>query len=175
MPKKENTIINLILEFLSEASELLPLPFEDPYSWVRRQRSYTKKRYYSSLFDLKERGLITVGKKKNKKFIKLTKKGQLEALLLKSQVMVSKEWDGKWRVIIFDIPEGSKEKRAMFRRMLKKMGYKKLQASVYISPYPLNREALVYLNKTGLSEFIRIMRVDDLGYDKDLKKKFGLK
>ncbi len=175
MPKKQNTTISLILEFLSEASELLPLPFEAPYAWVKRQRSYPKSRYYSRLFDLKKRGAIKVYKQNNQKFIKLTKKGQLECLLLKAKVIKSRQWDGKWRVVIFDIPEDSKDKRSLFRGLLKNMGFKKLQASVYVNPYPLNREAVDYLQETKLLEYVRIMRVDDMGYDKDLKKKFNLK
>jgi len=49
-----------------------------------------------------------------------------------------------------------------------------LQASVFISPHPLNREALIYLRQSGLMEFIRILRVDEMDNDKRLRKKFGL-
>jgi hypothetical protein len=60
------------------------------------------------------------------------------------------------------------------RALLLKNNYYKLQDSVYINPYPLNREAIKYLKDTGLIEFIRIIRVDELDEDHDLKKRFGL-
>jgi hypothetical protein len=49
-----------------------------------------------------------------------------------------------------------------------------LQDSVYANPYPLNREAVKYLEETGLSEYIRIIKVEEMDNDRDLKKKFGL-
>ena len=48
------------------------------------------------------------------------------------------------------------------------------QASVFISPFRLNREAVWYLKKTGLIEYIRILRVDEMDEDKHLKKHFHL-
>lgn len=75
---------------------------------------------------------------------------------------------------MFDIPEGCKEKRNVLRILLKQNGYIKLQASVYINPYPLNREAVRYLNNSGLRSYIRIIKVEEMDFEKDLIKKFGL-
>ena len=67
------------------------------------------------------------------------------------------------------------DKRNLFRSLLYKNGFLKLQHSVYISPYPFNREAVKYLKKTGLISFIRMLKVEEMDDDKDLKKKFDLK
>ena len=56
----------------------------------------------------------------------------------------------------------------------KKNGFYKLQASVFVSPHPLNREAIKYLKETGLYSYVRILRVDEADDDRDLRKKFGL-
>jgi phenylacetic acid degradation operon negative regulatory protein len=104
----------------------------------------------------------------------LTDKGQLTALLQKAGIQKSPNWDGKWRVLVFDIPEGSRGKRDQFRALLKRHNFVKLQASVFISPYSLNQEAVQYLKQTGLIEFIRLMRVDEIDDDRELKKKFKL-
>ena len=85
-----------------------------------------------------------------------------------------KRWDGKWRLVIFDIPESSREKRDHLRYLLKQNKFCKLQASVFISPYPLNREALEYLQFSKLFDYIRILRVDEMDNDSDLRKKFKL-
>jgi phenylacetic acid degradation operon negative regulatory protein len=124
---------------------------------------------------MRRRGLLKVIEKNNQKFIKLTKDGQLKVLLSKAYLNSAKIWDGKWRLFMFDIPEDSKDKRNVLRTLLKQNGYCKLQASVYISPYPLNREAILYLNNSGLRSYIRILKVEELDYDKDLLKKFNLK
>jgi phenylacetic acid degradation operon negative regulatory protein len=117
---------------------------------------------------------LKVTEKNNKKFIQLTNKGQLKVLLSKAEVSKTEKWDGKWRLIIYDIPEDSKPQRTFFRKLLKKNGFYKLQASVFISPYSLNRQALDYLRASGLIDYIRIIRADDMDYDTDLLKKFNL-
>ena len=133
------------------------------------------KNFYTMVGYLAKKGWIKYVDKNNERFVKLTKKGQLEAFLAKARLPgKSIKWDGKWRVIIFDIPEESEEKRDFFRYLLKKNGYVQLQQSVYISPYPMNREAIIYLRETGLINYIRILKVEELDSDKDLKKKFKL-
>ena len=73
----------------------------------------------------------------------------------------------------FDIPEDARDKRDSLRSLLKKLGFVKLQASVFINPYPLNREALAYLRQSDLMGYIRIIKVEEMDSDLDLKKKFG--
>jgi DNA-binding transcriptional regulator PaaX len=76
-------------------------------------------------------------------------------------------------MVIFDIPQDASKERDQLRRLLLINDFCKLQASVYISPYPINREAIDYLKETGLIKYIRFARIDELDEDKDLKKKFN--
>jgi phenylacetic acid degradation operon negative regulatory protein len=174
MPKKINTFVNNFLFFLEEASKLLPLPFETPYEWTKRQRGFNNKGYASMLSNLGKQGTIKVFSKNGEKFLQLTNKGQLEVLLAKAALVDQDKWDGKWRLFMFDIPEDHRDKRDKLRRLLKRNNFIKLQASVFISPYALNKQAVEYLKETGLDEYIRILRVDAIDKDEDLKKKFKL-
>lgn len=45
-------------------------------------------------------------------------------------------WDGRWRLIMFDIPEYSRASRHTIRQLLKELGFKQLQMSVWIHPLP---------------------------------------
>ena len=174
MENKETTFVEEVLYFIYEATKLLPLPFETPYQWSKRNRGMSRPNYYASIFQLQKRGVLKITEKNNKKFVQLTNKGQLEVLLSKAQVAKTEKWDGKWRIIIYDIPEDSKPQRHLFRKLLRKNGFYKLQASVFISPYSLNKEALEYLKASGLINYIRIIRADAMDYDTDLLKKFNL-
>ena len=174
MPTKQYTLVNDILEFLKDLGNFVPRPFETPYEHIRRIRKLQFKKYYDTVYNLKSRGAIKVIRQNGNKFIQLTKKGQLEVLLAKAKIRPASKWDGKWRVLTFDIPEDARDKRDGLRRLLKSNNFIKLQASVFINPYPLNREAIRYLKQTGLDSYIRIMRVDELDSDTDLKKKFKL-
>jgi hypothetical protein len=118
------------------------------------------------------KGYIQFVDKNNERFVKITKKGELKILLAKSQISKKKNWDGKWRVIIFDIPEESREARNRFRHMIKNLNYTQLQASVFVSPYPINKEAVEYLKKTGLIKYIRFLKVEEIDDDSGLRKFF---
>jgi len=178
MKKETETLVHNILFALSdiggEIIRSLPLPFETPYEHIRRVRNVYPKSYSDTVYNLQRQGLLKVTKKKNQRFLKLTRKGELEILVAKAKLDTTGGWDGRWRVFIWDIPEDSREKRDLLRSLLKREGFHKLQASVFISPYPLNNEAIRYLEETKLIEFVRIMRVDKMDNDKDLKKRFNL-
>jgi len=173
MPKKESTIVNAIL-FVLDATVGTMTAFSP--SEIRKKiwfgKSYNS--YRNAAYNLQKRGSVKIVTKNGKKFLQLTKKGRLEVLLAKAKMAVSGKWDGKWRLIIFDIPEWAKPRRNQLRKLLKKNNFHRLQDSVYVNPYPLNREAIKYLDETGLSEFIRIIKVEEMDNDKDLRKKFKL-
>jgi CRISPR-associated endonuclease Cas2 len=168
------SLTDIILDNLLNLRGIFPRPYENGYSWARRVRNVSQGEYRQALRRMQQYGLLKITQKNNKKFIELTEDGQLEALLLKAKLDRPNYWDGKWRLFMFDIPEGSKEKRNVLRTLLKNNSYVKLQASVYISPYPLNREAILYLNNSGLRDYIRILKVEEMDFEKDLLKKFSL-
>jgi phenylacetic acid degradation operon negative regulatory protein len=174
MAKKQNTLVNDILGFLGGLTDFLPRPLETPYQMVRRIRRLQYKEYYNAVYQLKKRGVVKIEKKDGKNFVVLTRKGVLETLLIKANIQKQKNWDGKWRLIIFDIPIAANLERDRLRGLLKRYGFKKLQASVFINPFPLNREAVDYLGQTGLDKFIRLLKVEEMDNDADLKKHFGL-
>jgi CRISPR-associated endonuclease Cas2 len=173
MPRRYGTFFSLIFEALDLDVPIIPL--ESPYEFLKRKKKkdLLYKRYQQEIWKMRRKGYLNVVEKNSIKFIKLTEKGQLEQLLQKANVKKERSWDGKWRVLIFDIPEDSRLKRNQFRSLLKRNNFTKLQASVFVSPYALNREALIYLKETGLMRYIRILKVEEIDDDEDLKRKFG--
>ena len=163
-----------ILDYLDPDFPLFPI--EDVYHFAKRKaaQDLARRNYLKTVWAMQRSGYLKVVEKNGQQFIKITDEGQLAQLLEKAQVDKPDRWDGKWRVMVFDIPENSHDKRDKFRWLLKRNNFVKLQASVFISPYPLNRAAVSYLEETGLQNFIRIMKVEEMDNDKELKKKFGL-
>lgn len=174
MAKKDFTKTSKFLLYLLASGEALSYIIGTPYtlrrSWEGRNYDF---RYVA--YALARRGIIKIVDKNNERFIKLTNKGQLEALFAKAQIFERpKLWDGKWRIVIFDIPEGSKDKRELLRRLLRKHGFRKLQISVYVSPHPLSRDAIRYLKKSKMIKYIRIAKIEEFDDDTKLRKLFSL-
>jgi DNA-binding transcriptional regulator PaaX len=175
MSNKQYSLSDLILDNLFNLRGLFGSSYGVAYALAMKQRKVSAREFGQAVNRMRSRQLLEITEKNNQRFIKLTQEGQLTVLFVKAKVQKPREWDGKWRLIIFDIPENSKEQRSILRGLLRDNNFCKLQASVYISPYPLNREAVSYLSRSGLSEYIRILKVEEMDSDKELLKRYGLK
>ena len=74
----------------------------------------------------------------NKRFLELTAKGKEKLREWKRceyKILCPEKWDGKWRVLIFDIPEKQKHLRNKVRVTLWAIGFKHLQHSVWVYPH----------------------------------------
>ncbi len=121
-------------------------------------------------------GFLKIDTENEKQFLLLTKKG--ERKLLYYQITEKKKntkWDGKWRVVVFDVWENVRSKRDLLRMEIKNFGFIQLQRSVWI--YPFNCSEFIELLKTDLAfgKNIRYMVVEKLDHDQNLCKHFGLK
>ena len=84
------------------------------------------------------------------------------------------QWDKKWRVIIFDIPEKKKKVRNQIRNLFIPAGLFRLQDSVWV--YPYDCEDIVGLLKTdlGVGRDLLYMIVDEIENDRHLREEFDL-
>jgi len=55
------------------------------------------------------------------------------------EIRWNRKWDGKWRAVLFDIPESDANLRQEFRRKLVNFSFGGLQKSIWISPDPFPR------------------------------------
>ncbi len=124
---------------------------------------------------LEKQGWITHERTETKRIYKLTAQGELEALLAKVTIAKPSEtWDGKWRLLMFDIPEGARDVRKRLRLTLRNMNFYCLQASIYISPWPMSREVIRLLKASKLMRYIRLARAD-FDDDSDLRRIFKIR
>ena len=107
----------------------------------------------------------------------LTSKGEkkLQHIFIDEVIIKApKKWDGKWRLVIYDLPVRFKKARNAFRWKLKDLGFFQFQKSAWIYPYPCEGEMLFVADFFGVRKYIEILEIDKLLNDRKLKAHFGL-
>lgn len=144
----------------------------------KRSKKYTNKRVYDTFYRLKKEGCIQIKKTNKQIYISLTKKGKKKAGWLQIdslKIKKPKKWDGKWRIVIFDIVELKKFYREAFRGKLKELGFCPIQKSVWIHPFDCRDEISLLRDFFGLTEDdLRLLIVENMGRDKEFKNLFNL-
>ena len=88
---------------------------------------------------LENEGLISLDESVGEKTITLTQKGKLLALGgLDPDALWNSKWDGKWRIITFDLPESQRKARHDLRLTLRHQNFGCLQRSIWITPHQLD-------------------------------------
>ena len=84
------------------------------------------------------------------------------------------KWDGRWRVVIFDVWENTRAKRDRLRYEIKNFGFIQLQRSVWIYPFECFDFIELLKNDLSFGKNIRYMVVQKLDHDDKLRKYFKL-
>ncbi|MGB9637668.1 MAG: CRISPR-associated endonuclease Cas2 [Microgenomates group bacterium] len=74
----------------------------------------------------------------------------------------SRPWDGRWRLVIFDIEEQNKRTRNLLRRKLVSLGFGKLQESVYATPLDVLVDLKEFLKNEGLFGKVLVLEAKEL-------------
>ncbi len=132
------------------------------------RRSIQSKRdtkYFSQvIYYLKKKGYIHIEQLAGKRGILLTKKGDERVLRIQQKLgLKPKRKDGKWQMIIFDIPEEKKKLRELLRSTLRFFGYEYLQDSVWVCPYDVEKETEQFLQENSLDAYVRIFLIEEIG------------
>ena len=151
------------------------LPPEKLTGWEKPQK---KKSIQRSIEGLQKNRLLTIRGKNGKTEIRLTKKGkQVFKEIQLDTVNITKPpyWDGKWRIVIFDVPDRSfKVAREALRRKLKQWEFYQLQKSVWVCPWPCENELQLLAELYGIAPYVNIIVAEKIVADSSLKKHFGL-
>ena len=122
--------------------------------------------------NLIKRGLLEY---KNGK-LKITQKGKLQLFregIYQKAKKEDEKWDGKWRVLIFDIPEKIRFVRDNIRIALLNIGFMRLQDSVWIYPYDCEESMTLLKTDMEIGKDALYMIVEELEYDKPVREHFG--
>lgn len=134
-------------------------------------RALDYKNFYRLLYRLKSAKLIEIYYEGKEQFVELTNIGRrrvIKYFFSDEKVSVPKYWDGKWRIVIFDIPEDKKAIRNIVRDMLNRIGFYQLQKSVYVYPHDCIN-IIRYLEETfDANQYIQFIIAERLETETDL-------
>ena len=134
-------------------------------------------RIKTALGRLAANGLVTFEEREGKRYARITEVGKqvLEFESLRDKAMRKpRRWDGRWRVVLFDIPERRRRVRNQLRRFMQEFGFERLQDSAWI--YPYDCEDIIALAKANfrIGADALYMIVEQLERDKHMREHFGL-
>ena len=135
-----------------------------------------KNRQFSSTFrGLEKHGYI---KKINENQFLITPKSlvRIRVSKINDSDWTKQKWDGKWKLIAFDIPETKRRERNIFRSLIKRKGFLGIQESVFISPFADFIELAKLRKELEIEQCVSFFKAQSIETDDDrkLRNKFNI-
>ena len=136
-----------------------------------------RQRLHETAARLKRKGWVVFEKHNGRNHLRITEKGTREMQRIRIgtyAIRQPKRWDGKWRMVIFDIPERRRVDRMKVYGILRNLGLYRLQDSVWVHPFDC--EEIITLIKTDfrLGEKLLYVIADAIDYDRRVRDHFDL-
>lgn len=136
---------------------------------IKFQKAYQRKRakteFRHFLNNLQRRGYIKLSPQKDGTGVLVTEKGAEKALRVKRRYEAAEKRsrkDGKWQMIIFDIPEKKRFLRDAFRAFLIAKEYQRIQQSVWACPYDVAEETELFMREHRLKPFVKVFLLEEI-------------
>lgn len=115
---------------------------------------YSEQSVRAAVSRMSKRGWITSERKRNNSFYSLTEQGisMLKEDIVQFEKLKREKWDGKWRMLVYTIPEKKRELRDQFRQALIGKGFGLIANSCWITPYQLDIEKIT--NKYKIDAYV---------------------
>lgn len=73
-------------------------------------------------------------------------------------------WDGKYRVVLFDIPENHIHGRNALRYAMQSLGFYQFQKSAWVHPFQCKREITEIASRFDIKQYVKVFTMEDF-YD----------
>lgn len=169
--KRKLTLVKeILLETMNTAKAIYEI-FERPSLWGKDYPKRNKQTVYNTVNRLEKEGYLVEVEERGRKRYRATLKGKAKIF---AYLKKDKKWDGKWRIVVFDVPEKKKRLRNYFRGCLINLGFRQLQKSVWISPYNIADTIEELIRLCRAKEYVHYLLVEELDNRDVLMKLFKL-
>lgn len=145
----------------------------EEYDWKKYNPFYLRR----AMKRLHKEKLVEINEENGQQVVKLTHRGKRKILkysLDELEIKTPKSWDGKWRIVIYDVKAKKHNLRTSFRETLKKLGFIQLQESVFIIPYPCDEEIAFLREYYGVGNEVIYIIAHKLENETIYRDYFGL-
>jgi len=123
------------------------------------------------------KGLLVWEERNGKKYLRITAKGRKAFTFEQAKIELKnqkKRWDGRWRMIVFDIPERRKSVRFRLCAIMRDIGFVRLQDSVWVYPYDCEDFIALLKAELKIGKDVLYAIADTIEHDKGLRRQFNL-
>lgn len=160
-PSKKKFLTDLILLFLEKSIDGY-IAFEDfANNPMLVGRDLKRSELSQALERLRKQGFVELISDRELAF-RLTDSGKDRNLWKKIQ-LGDEKWDGKWRLVIWDVPEKRRAARDLLRYKLKQLGFKQWQQSVWASKVNCKKLLKDFIRKVGIEDWVMVIETDKTG------------
>lgn len=127
---------------------------------------------------LERRGLVvteTIGEELLVRLTQAGKKWFKRYELKRMKIERLSQWDKLWRVVVFDIPENQHQTRDIVRAWLKRLGFARLQQSVWVIPWPCREQFDAISAEFGLGNQAILLETKTIAKVRSLKRNFRIR
>lgn len=106
----------------------------------------------------------------------LTERGKRHALQFHLDTLtipVPKKWNGKWHVVMYDVPEEKRWLRIKLYTSLRMLGFVELQHSVFVHPYECTDQIEFLIEAHDAREYVRRLIADEIDITDPVKHAFA--
>lgn len=155
-----------LFEEVSDPLGIMTASYRQVYGWVPPK--YRRHNFRQVVLRLFKTGYLERVVKNGELYLRLTSVGKKKLIRdFPLRRFQRQRWDGKWRIVIFDIEERVRTKRNQLRAKLSKLGFGMIQESVWITPLDIGEDLREFLEAVGLkNETFVLTAHQDLGKDK---------
>lgn len=137
-----------------------------------------KRKLKRVLRQLEKKELIGIERKNDQVFVTVKDKYNTEILKYSIKELLElkkkKKWEGKWFLVIFDVPEKQRTKRDYLRRFLNEIGFFPYQQSVYAFPYECEKEIMQIKKIVEGGSYISFIIAEKLERQEEMKRFFQI-
>jgi len=143
--------------------------------FLTKETRADRKRVYDVLRHAQRQQWVKVLEEEGRLSLTITKKGRRRWNQLRfDRPLGGNSWDGKWRLVIFDIHNKRKDARDALRTLLKRIGFYQLQKSVWVTPWPCHDHLAAIREMYLIPRYVQVVEAAKLECEDDLLAKFNL-